>query len=177
MVENIQHAQKSWHVVYTRSRAEKKVQRELAFKNIECFLPLQKKLRQWKDRKKWVEMPLISGYCFVFISRSDYDTVLQTDNVVGYVIFEGKAAIIPDRQVLALKQMLKQFDFDVTVSFENFKKGKEVEIIAGPLIGLRGELIQTRGKSRFLLRISQIDSVFQVEVPSTILSALPEPHR
>jgi len=61
--------QKAWHVVYTRSRAEKKVYADLTAQGIECFLPVQKQLRQWKDRKKWVEMPLMPGYCFVYIVR------------------------------------------------------------------------------------------------------------
>jgi transcription antitermination factor NusG len=164
---------KLWHVVYTRSRAEKKVLTELTQKGIECFLPLQKKLRQWKDRKKWVEMPLMTGYCFVCISRKEYDRVLHTDNVVCYITFEGKAAVIPAKQIDALKQLTKQNDFEVKVSKENFEPGKLVEVIEGPLIGLQGELIETRGRNRFMIRFSQIKSSFLVEIPSDKLSLLP----
>lgn len=166
--------QKHWHVVYTRSRAEKKVQVELSLKNIENFLPMQKKLRQWKDRKKWVEMPLISGYCFVHITRKEYDLVLQTNNVVCYVRFEGKAAVIPDRQIDSLKQMLKQYDFEVEVTNENFAPGKKVEVIEGPMIGLRGELVEARGKNKFILRLTQINSIITVEIPANHVSLLPE---
>ena len=123
--------QKYWYVVYIRSRAEKKVFLELTARNIECFLPLQKKLRQWKDRKKWVETPLMSGYCFVYISRAEYDIVLQTYNVVCYVTFEGKAAVIPENQIDSLKQMLKQNEFEVTVSQENFEPGKKLKSLKG----------------------------------------------
>ena len=172
-IKNINH-QKQWHVIYTRSRAEKKVQMELILKDIENYLPIQKKLRQWKDRKKWVEMPLMSGYCFVHITRKEYDLVLQTNNVVSYVRFEGKAATIPDSQIDYLKQMLKQYDFDVEVTSENFAPGKRVEVIEGPLIGLRGELIKARGKNKFIIRFSQINSIFSVEVPANQLSLLPE---
>jgi transcription antitermination factor NusG len=171
--KNLNH-QKLWHVVYTRSRAEKKVQLELNFKNIENFLPVQKKLRQWKDRKKWVEMPLMSGYCFVNITRKEYDLVLQTVNVVSYVRFEGKAATIPESQIDYLKQMLKQYDFEIEITSENFAPGKKVEVIEGPLIGLRGELIEARGKNKFIIRFMQINSVFSVEVPANQLSLLPE---
>ena len=164
---------KKWHVVYTRSRAEKKVNAELTFKNIENFLPLKKSLRQWKDRKKWVELPLISGYCFVNISRKEYDAVLQTDNVVCYVTFEGKAAIIPEVQIDSLKKLLKLYDFDVEVSRENFEPGKIVEVVEGPLIGMRGELVEIRGKNKFALRFTQINSAFLVEIPAKHLSALP----
>lgn len=165
--------QKLWHVVYTRSRCEKKVHDELTIKNIECFLPLQKKLRQWKDRKKWVEIPLISGYCFVHISRAEYDKVLNTNNVVCYITFEGRAAIVPEIQIDSLKQMLSQNVFEITVSQENFEPGKKVEIIEGSMIGLRGELVESRGKNKFLLRLTQINSIFTVEIPASKLSLLP----
>lgn len=165
---------KSWYVIYTRSRAEKKVHEELIRNNIECFLPLQKKLHQWKDRKKWIETPLISGYCFVKITRKEYDKVLKNNNVVCYVTFEGKAAVIPEKQIDALKQMLRQYDFEVTVTTENFKPGKKVEVICGPLIGLQGELVEARGKNKFLLRFEQIKSSFIVEVPAGYLTMLPD---
>lgn len=174
MTPNDKHSQKLWYVVYTRSRAEKQVEKELNLKNIECFLPLQKRLRQWKDRKKWVEMPLISGYCFVHIYRKDYEEVLKTPNVVCYIKFEGKAAVVPDKQIESIKLMLKQFDFEVSVSSESFKTGKKVEVIEGPLMGLRGVLVEARGKNKFVLRIAQINSSFSVEIPASHLSALPE---
>ncbi len=174
MAEKNQTLQKQWHVIYTRSRAEKKVQIELSIKDIENFLPMQKRLRQWKDRKKWVEMPLMSGYCFVNITRKEYDTVLQTVNVVGYVRFEGKAAIVPENQINSLKLMLKQFDFEVNVTNENFEPGRKVEVVEGPMIGLRGELVKAQGKNKFIIRFNEINSVFSVEIPADHISLLPE---
>jgi len=165
---------KRWYAIYTRSRAEKKVQDELHIKGIECYLPLQKKLRQWKDRKKWVELPIMSGYCFVNISRHDYDRVLQNNNVVSYITFEGKAAEIREDQIEAMRRMLVQNDFEVEINHETFTPGKKVEIIQGPLIGLRGELTDIRGKHKFLLKIEQIAQSLTIEIPSDHLSALPD---
>ena len=165
---------KLWYAIYTRSRAEKKVASELHLQEIECFLPLQKKLRQWKDRKKWVETPLLPGYCFVHVNRKEYDRVLQTDNVVCYITFEGKAAVVRNEQIEGLKTLLKQNEFDVEITRESFETGKKVEIIKGPLVGLRGELYEIRGKHKFMLRIEQIDKSFIIEVPSDYLSAIPE---
>ena len=164
--------QKQWYVVYTRSRAEKKVNDELTYQNIECYLPLQKKLRQWKDRKKWVEFPLMSGYCFVKITRREYDLVLQSDNVVCYVTFEGKAAVIPEYQIEALQKMTKQYDFEVNVTTEKFEPGQTVVIIAGPMIGLRGELVKARGKNKFIIRLDELKSAVSIEIPSEHLTAV-----
>lgn len=167
-------SRKHWHVVYTRSRAEKKVLESLGSKNIECFLPLQKKLRQWKDRKKWVEVPLMSGYCFVHINRKEYDTVLQDSNVVCYITFEGRAAVIPEEEIQALHTLCQQNDFDVHVTRDNFEPGRQVEIIEGPMVGLKGEMVEIRGKHKFAIRMEQINTSILVEVPCSALSLVPE---
>lgn len=155
----------AWHAVYVKSRSEKKAQAELAEQNIEVFLPLHRKLRQWSDRKKWVEMPLISGYLFVRISRKEYDKVLQSNYVVTYVRFEGTAAIIPDEQIDYLKLMLKQDIHEVTICKESLQPGKKIELIAGPMIGLKAVLVRVHGKNKVAIQLEQMGISALVEVP------------
>lgn len=154
----------SWHAVYVKSRAEKKAQQDLQAQGIETFLPVQRKLRQWSDRKKWVEMPLISGYLFVKICRKEYDQVLQSNNVVTYVRFEGKAAIVPDDQIEYLKLMLNQQDSEVEVTREKLKSGQMVEVVAGPFIGLKGKLQKIKGKSKVAIELEQLGYSAMVEI-------------
>lgn len=153
-----------WHAVYVKSRAEKKAQIELQIQEIETFLPLQRKLRQWSDRKKWVEMPLISGYLFVRASRKEYDQVLQSNNVISYVRFEGKAAIIPEYQIEYLKLMLKQDSSEVEITREKLKPGQMIEVVAGPLIGLKGKLQKIKGKSKVAIEIEQLGYSALIEI-------------
>lgn len=154
----------SWYAVYVKSRAEKKAQTELQFKEIETFLPLQRKLRQWSDRKKWVEIPLISGYLFVRICRKEYDSVLQSNYVVSYVRFEGTAAVIPDNQIEYLKLMLKQENLEIEITRESFAPGQMIEVTAGPLIGLRGKLVRIKGKSKVAIELEQLGYSALVEI-------------
>ncbi len=154
-----------WHAIYVHSRAEKKVHNELTMKGIESFLPLQRKLRQWSDRKKWVEIPLISGYVFVHITPWNYDAVLQTDNVMQYVRFEGKAALIRDQDIEILKRMLGQGDLEIELTREELEPGMQVEIIAGSMMGVKGELISFRGKNKVALRIPPLGITVLVESP------------
>lgn len=157
-------AQYRWYAVYTKSRAEKKAYTELQLKQIEAFLPLQRKLRQWSDRKKWVEMPLIPGYLFVRISRKDYDSVLQSNNVVSYVRFEGTAASIPDRQIDYLKLMLKQENLDIEISHQTFETGQMVEVVAGPLIGLQGKLVRIKGREKVAIEMEELGYSALIEI-------------
>ncbi len=164
----------NWHAIYVHSRAEKKVHNELMLKGIESFLPLQRKLRQWSDRKKWVELPLISGYVFVHITRKHYDMVLQTDNVMQYIRFEGKAAIIRDQDIETLKRMLGQSDLEVEITREDLQPGMQVEIIAGPMMGIKGELVSFRGNNKVALRIPPLGFTVLVESPEKNLVAIRE---
>ena len=135
----------NWYAIRVKSRSEKKVYSDLVEQKIEAYLPLQRKLRQWSDRKKWVETPLISGYVFVYISRKEYELVLRIYNVVSYIYFEGKAAIIREEDINLLKRMLGQTESEVEKTLEPLKAGQMVRIIAGPLIGVVGELIDFKG--------------------------------
>jgi transcriptional antiterminator RfaH len=69
-----------WYPVYTHPRAEKKACQALINKGIETYLPLHKQLKQWSDRKKWVEEPLIKSYLFVRITTLEQTKVLMTND-------------------------------------------------------------------------------------------------
>jgi transcription antitermination factor NusG len=155
----------NWYAIRVKSRSEKKVFSDLIEQKIEAYLPLQRKLRQWSDRKKWVEMPLISGYVFVFISRKEYETVLKTYNVVCYVYFERKAAIIRVEDINLLKRMLGQVEVELEVTTDQLIPGQMVEIVSGPLCGVIGELIDFKGKNKVALRIPPLGYTVLVEAP------------
>jgi transcription antitermination factor NusG len=164
-----------WYAIYVKSRTEKKALQLLLEKGIETYLPLQKKLRQWSDRKKWIEVPLMSGYLFVKTGIKEYDSVLKTDYVVCYITFEGKAAIIRDEAIESLKTMMNQHDFEVEVTTEKLKPGRKVEIIAGPMLGMRGELVENRGKNSVCVRIEPLGQTILVNAPTQQLALLPDP--
>ncbi|MEY3791988.1 MAG: hypothetical protein RLZ31_269 [Pseudomonadota bacterium] len=50
-----QENEKLWHVIYTKSKWEKKVDSLLLQRGFESWCPVQKKERQWSDRKKIIE--------------------------------------------------------------------------------------------------------------------------
>ena len=155
---------KIWYPVYTRARAEKKVYSWVTKHGIECYLPLKKVLRQWSDRKKWVNVPLFSSYVFVKINMFEYYEVLNTPGVARFVWFEGKAVPIPEKQILTIQLLLKG-DIDLETANEIFKQGEQVTIDYGPLKGISGELIDYRGKKKILIRINEIEKNLVIEVP------------
>ena len=141
------------------------MERDLREDGYEVYLPTIRRLRVWSDRKKWIDQPLFSGYVFVKVSNKEYYLVLQHPGAVKYVGFGGEVARIPDRQIEAVKRALG-LNLDLEVTADHFKKGQVVEINAGPMSGLSGEIISVSSKKMLLLRIDNIGYSLVVKVPA-----------
>lgn len=152
----------SWYAIYTKPRHEKTVEASLIDKQIETYLPVIKRVRQWKDRKKKVEMPLFNGYLFVNIDYKNRFDVLETSGVVKIINFSGTPAVVPDWQIESLRQML---NFPETLQIEQYiKPGEIVEIVEGPMRGMSGTVITKRGAHRLVLTIDGIFQTISVQI-------------
>ncbi|MFA6400517.1 MAG: UpxY family transcription antiterminator [Salinivirgaceae bacterium] len=152
-----------WYAVYTRSRQEKKVAEHLQKYGYTVYLPLIKTIRQWSDRKQKVEIPLISSYVFVNVSERDYYSILNTPGVVKYVTFDGKAAPIPENQILAMKMAVDN-NLEIEITNETIEPGDMVKVVSGPIKGAEGELIRLVHKRNFLIRLNNIGFSLLLEV-------------
>ena len=162
---------KRWYALYTKSRAEKKTEKELLYRGYETYLPLEKRLKQWSDRKKWVYEPLIRSYIFIRATRKELHYSTYTMGVVKVVNFEGKPAPIPDRQIQAIKEILKSGEsYEVTSDF--FEVGELVEIQTGNLKGIQGELIKQLNRYKVLIRIDVIQQNLLVNINPSYLKKL-----
>jgi len=144
-----------WYPVYTHSRAEKKANSELNRKGIQTYLPLKKAVKQWSDRKKIVEEPLIKSYLFAYISAREYAEVLMTSGVARFIYFANRVASIPDQQIHDLKLLLAT-DADLELIDYDIKPGENVLIKAGPFKGIRAELVSVQNRQRIILRLQDI---------------------
>ena len=160
-----------WYAVYTNPRAEKQVRDRLLEVGVNVFLPLQKTYRIWSDRKKLVEVPLLSSYIFVKVTPLEFLKVYQAPGVVRFVTFEGQPAPIPEKQIDNLRLLIDS-DAEIEVSSEKFDPGDNVEVVRGSLIGLTGELIQIGKNSRVVVRIDRLDQNVIVNIPMTFLRKL-----
>jgi transcription antitermination factor NusG len=157
-------SEKNWYAVYTKSRAEKKLHSELCAQNITSFLPLKREMKQWSDRKKWVEQPLLPSYLFVHVSSTDQFNVLNTQGAVRYIYFEGRPAKIPEKQIKYLQDLLDNQPLGIEVDYSNIAEGDQVEVVSGPLRGVCGEVVQLKGKYRILLRFGPLGCCVHAEI-------------
>ena len=151
-----------WYALRTRSRHEKVVRDQLANQGIEPLLPTVKRLSQWKDRKKEIEVPLFSGYCFVRFGSEQKMPVLKTVGVVDIVGGGQRPEPIPDEEIAALQTLMTSvLPYD---PHPYLSEGMPVEVVRGPLQGVRGILLRKEKRHRLVLGVRLIQQAAAVEI-------------
>jgi transcription antitermination factor NusG len=161
---------KVWRALYIASRQEKKVTELLKKKGIEAYIPLIKTMRQWSDRKKMVEFPLLNGYVFAHITSLEQERTVQTKGVVNFVRAEGKIATVRDHEIEQLKQLIELgYQMEVNGVKRNFKEGDRVRIASGALKNIEGFVLENK-EGRFIeVVLESIGQSIKVKLPEEIV--------
>jgi len=131
-------------------------------------LPLHRQLKQWSDRKKWVEEPFIKSYLFVYIKEHQQTEVLMTKGVSRFIYFSGKIASMPQRQIDNLKLVMAS-PFELEITEEDLQPGEKVMIKAGPLKGLMGEIISYRSQKQLALRLENLGYSIIIHIAASLI--------
>jgi len=151
-----------WYALRTRSRHEKQVRDRLVAQGFEQLLPTVTRLSQWKDRKKEIEVPLFSGYCFAQFSWPDRVPVLKVSGVVEIVGGGQRPEPIPDEEINAIRTLMTS-----TLKYDAhpyLREGMVVEVRRGPLEGVRGVLLRKAKRHRLIISIHLIRQAAAVEI-------------
>ena len=135
-----------WYAVYTKPRWEKKVNNLLLQKGIESYCPLNKVRRKWSDRIKLVEEPLFKSYVFVRVDDVNRIAVRMTDGVINFVYWNGKPAVIKDKEIKAIRRFLDEHE-NVELVEMNMKPNDRVLVIAGPMMDKEGKILEIKNKT------------------------------
>ena len=95
-----------WFVLYTQPRNEKKVTERLEKLGITAYCPMTIQVRQWSDRKKKVEVPLLNSYVFVQLANANRNLVFEVPGIVRYLFWLGEPAIVRDEEIKTLQNWL-----------------------------------------------------------------------
>src|ERR1044072_200917 len=126
-----------WYAVYTLPRWEKKVAQKLTEAGFESYCPLQKVLKQWKDRKKIVELPLIKGYVLVRAEEIQKWEILKLQGILNFVYWNKKPARIREAEITELKAFLEEYR-EGSISCHSLKIDELVEVTSGVLMHQKG---------------------------------------
>jgi len=159
-----------WYALRTRSRHEKLVRDHLAGQLIEPLLPTVRCLSQWKDRKKEIEVPLFSCYCFARFAWQDRTPVLKVPGVVEIVGAGACPEPIPYEEIDALKSLMASaLKYD---AHPYLHEGMVVEVTRGPLQGVRGILLRKEKRHRLVISVHLIQQSAAVEIDASNITPI-----
>ena len=152
----------NWYAVRVRSQHEDQVSRHLRVRGLEAFLPLYTRKQRWSDRFKEIDFPLFPGYVFC---RFDPDNRLPVLTVPGVVqlVGTGKTPVpIDAAEIEAIQTAVTSGA--MRHPCEYLEIGQRVRIEHGPLCGVEGILLGSRGHRRLVLSISLLQRSVEVQV-------------
>lgn len=155
----------SWYVFHTKPRNEKKVAQRLTDKGFDVYLPLQKMLRQWSDRKKKVEEPLYKSYVFFQGSEVERQEAIQTPGIVRCLFHNRKPALVRDEEIEAIRAFLGELENYPEATINQFEIGDSISIKSGALKGLEGKYVDRHGDDLFLL-VETMGRIVHAKLPA-----------
>ena len=164
-----------WYAIWTRARHEKAVRDRLRGHGIETLLPIWQRLNQWKDRRKVIEVPLFPGYCMARFPFTERLAVLQTPGVADIVRHGGQIAPIPKEEIEALRTLV-QCGFPCR-PHPFPKEGMWVEVVRGPLMGVKGILVRHDRSARLVIGVTLIRQAATVDVDVADVTHIRKPPR
>jgi transcription antitermination factor NusG len=136
----------NWYAIYTRTRWEKKVVRQLEEKGIEHYCPLAKEERQWSDRKKIIFEPVFSGYVFVRINERDASAVRKVDGCINFVYWLSKPAVIRNEEIEAIRMFLQEHE-KIQLEKTRVNLDDKVRIVSGPFVEREGNVVGIKSRT------------------------------
>lgn len=160
-----------WYALQVRGRYERNVTNSLMGMGYETFFPLSKLTRQWSDRKKEVDSPLFPGYIFCRLNVQDRLPILKTPGMIQIVGYSRVPVPVDEDEISAIQSLVASGLPNQPHPF--LQAGDKVIVQAGPLVGLEGFLIESRGRNRLVLSINLLQRSVAVEMDSEFVTSHP----
>lgn len=153
-----------WYALFVRSNQEKRVARFLNSLRVEHFLPCYLSVRQWKDRRVRLEMPLFPGYVFVRLPFRERIKVLTIPQVVSLVGTKSSPSVISDSEIAGIRAGIEHGRAE---PHQYLEAGQRVVIADGVMSGMEGILLSVRNRTRVVISLHSIARAFVVEVSAS----------
>ena len=160
--------QGQWWVAHTKSRNEKALAHDLVAKNVSYFLPMTLKVSRRSHRTFKSLLPLFTGYLFFCGPEKDRIELLKTNRVVTLLEVVDQDELM--RELVRIEQAVRAGV--PLVPHQYLRKGQWCRVIAGPLLGLEGFVVETKGDARLVLQIDILGQAASVEIDIEMIEPL-----
>jgi transcriptional antiterminator RfaH len=150
-----------WWAIYTRSRREKDLMRQLHKLGLAFYGPTVKRThRSPSGRLRTTYLPLFTNYVFLRGDAEARYRAFETNCVSSCIpVVDGGELT---RELRSLRHLIET-EAPVTLE-ERLERGALVRVKSGPLRGLQGSVITRRGSRRLVVAVSFLQQGASVEI-------------
>lgn len=162
----------SWFAIYTKPRQEHVALVNLERQSFECFLPMAMNPYQRRSTRNAIRgEPLFPRYLFLnaLPEVQNLATVRSTRGVVGLVRAGLELITVPEYIIAGLKTRMDRDTGLIALDPVPLKRGDNVRIFDGPLVGLEGVLKEHRSQTRSVLLLKMLGRENTIEMDSLLL--------
>jgi len=160
----------AWYAIYTHVNFEERVASSLEAQGFEVYLPL---LRCWDRRKgQLVFKPAFPRYLFVHchLTHEEWRAIKKTRGVLRFVGMD-KPEPIPHEEIQSVRIVLEGANGEVE-GHPFLKVGDKVKVVAGPLKGAVGYLVEVCKRHKLLVGIEILGRAVIAEVDASCVRPL-----
>jgi len=149
-----------WWVVYTKSRQEKSLARDLLGYRIPFYLPQVPRDHLVRGRRVRAHVPVYPGYLFLFGTPDERVGALTTNRTSRILSVPTQERLLRD-----LRQLAKLIATGAPLTIEQrLSPGRMVRIRNGAMAGIEGTIIQRRGSDRLLIAVNFLQQGVSIEI-------------
>ena len=150
---------KFWIAALVQMNCERKSAEKLSKLGISNYVPIQEEIHQWSDRRKKITRVVIPMVVFVRVDEIERNLIRDLSFIYKLITYPGQSqpAIIPDSQISQLQFMVNNSKDQIVFKESSLCIGDTIQVIRGPLKGLKGSVCQTEDKK--LMVAVRLDSL------------------
>ena len=153
-------SERSWWVIYTKSRQEKSLARDLLGYRIPFYLPQVPREHLIRGRRVRAHVPVYPGYLFLFGTPDERVGALTTNRTSRILSVPTQEQLLRD-----LRQLAKLIATGAPLTIEQrLSPGRMVRILNGAMAGFEGTIVQRRGCNRLLIAVNFLQQGVSVEI-------------
>ena len=151
-----------WYALTVKHHHEKAVAQALCGRDVESYLPVYRSFHHSGGRQRTVDLPLFPGYVFCRIDINHRLPILTIPGVSSIVSVGRTPAPLPEEEIESVRTMVQS---EVTVAPQAYlTAGQAVYIDRGPLQGIQGTLVGSKGEYRLIVAIELLQRAVSAEV-------------
>jgi transcriptional antiterminator RfaH len=157
-----------WWAIYTKPRQEKALARELLNSQVPFFLPLITKRVIYRGRRVESELPLFSGYLFLFGDDDERLRTICTNRVSQLVSVHDAPGLVSD-----LRSVHRLIQSKAALNIENqLKPGRLVRVTSGPFMGMEGTIEACKSGYRLVVGVQLLQRGVSLEIDDACIEAI-----